>query len=144
MLGEERRSGERSLDAEEIVAFARQYDPQWFHSDAEAAKASHFGEVVASGIHVLALWRQLDHEINSDIDFVCGIGFDELRLRTALRPGDSVHARSRIVALKPSSSTPDRGTAITDYALVNQSGETVVSFRSINLVYTRAGAASAQ
>lgn len=139
-VGEERRSPERTVSRDEILEFARQYDPQWFHSDAEAARDSVFGEVVASGIHVLALWRQLDHAMNGDIDFVCGIGWDELRLKNALRSSDTIHAVSRIVELRPSATREDRGTAITDYAVINQHGETVVSFRSINLVYTAAAA----
>ena len=134
-VGEFRRSATRTVTAAEIVDFARVWDPQWFHSDHEAARHSVFGEVVASGIHVLALWRQLDHQINGDIDFVCGIGWDELRLRRAVRGGDAIHVTSEIVDLRPSA---DRGTALTRYAVVNQHGEEAVTFTSINLVYTRA------
>jgi acyl dehydratase len=136
-LGERRESKKRTISQAEIIAFARQYDPQWFHQDVEAAKDSHFGEVVASGIHVLALWRQLDHEINGDIDYVCGIGFDELRLLTALRAGDTVYVTSEITELKPSQTGKARGTAMTRYTMFNQSGAVVVRFTSINLVYTR-------
>jgi acyl dehydratase len=135
-VGERRRSSTRTVSEEEIVAFARLYDPQWFHSDAEAARQSHFGEVIASGIHVLAIWRQLDHEINGDIDFVCGVGFDELRLKNALRAGDTVYVTSEITALQPSRSGHPRGTAMTRYAMINQAGDEVVTFTSINLVYT--------
>lgn len=134
-LGEERKSGPRSVTAEEMVEFAQKYDPQWFHADPDAARQSIFGEVVASGVFILAIWRQLDHVMNSDIDFVCGIGFDEFRLETALRPGDTVTAHSRIVELLPSSSRDDRGTAITQYRLTNQDGDTVLRFKSINLVH---------
>ena len=141
-LGERRQSQEIAVTQAEIVAFARQYDPQWFHSDVVAARDSHFGEVVASGIQVLALWRQLDHQINGDIDFVCGIGFDDLRLKTALRAGDAVHVTSEITGLTASRSGKNRGTAMTLYKMINQAGETVVSFTSINLVYTRAGRAA--
>jgi acyl dehydratase len=137
-LGERRESRKRIVSQAEIVEFAQQYDPQWFHRDVEAAKQSHFGEVVASGIHVLAIWRQLDHEINSDIDFVCGVGFDELRLQNALRAGDTVHVTSEITELTPSQTGKQRGTAMTRYAMYNQSDAIVVSFTSINLVYTRA------
>lgn len=139
VVGESRRSGARTVTQDEILRFARAYDPQWFHSDAELARDSVFGEVVASGIHVLALWRQLDHEINSDIDFVCGIGWDELRLKKAVRAGDTIYVTSRIISLTPSSTRADRGTALTRYAVINQHGEEAVSFTSINLVYTRAG-----
>lgn len=137
VLGEERVSSPRTVTTDELVDFARRYDPQWFHADPEAAVESHFGEVVASGIHVLALWRQMDHEINSDIDFVCGVGMDDLRLHKAVRGGDTLHARSRIVSLQPSTSGKPRGTAITEYAVRNQHGEDVLTFRSINLVYSR-------
>lgn len=138
-VGELRKSRERTVTRDEIIDFARQYDPQWFHSDAEAARDSVFGEVVASGIHVLALWRQLDHEINGDIDFVCGIGWDELRLKRAIRAGDVIHVTSEIVELTPSKTRDDRGTALTRYAVVTRDGTEAVTFTSINLVYTRAG-----
>ncbi|HET8613872.1 MAG TPA: MaoC/PaaZ C-terminal domain-containing protein, partial [Sphingomonas sp.] len=140
-VGEKRQSRPRLIARDEIITFARQWDPQWFHSDADLARQSVFGEVVASGIHILALWRQMDHEINSDIDFVCGVGWDEVRMKKAVRAGDSIHVTSKIVALNPSGTRPDRGTAITRYAVVNQHGEEAVSFTSINLVYTRAGRA---
>ncbi|OYY70409.1 MaoC/PaaZ C-terminal domain-containing protein [Sphingomonas sp. 28-63-12] len=140
-LGERRRSSTRSITEGEIIAFARLYDPQWFHSDAEAARESHFGEVIASGVQVLAIWRQLDHEINGDIDFVCGVGFDDMRLKNALRPGDTVYVTSKITSLEPSHSGKPRGTAMTLYEMINQKGETVVSFTSINLVYTAAARA---
>jgi acyl dehydratase len=138
-VGELRRSEPRLVTQEDILAFARQWDPQWFHSDADLARQSVFGELVASGIHVLALWRQMDHAINSDIDFVCGVGWDEVRMKKAVRAGDSIHVTSEIVELRPSTSRSDRGTAITRYAVVNQRGEEAVSFLSINLVYTRDG-----
>ena len=141
VVGETRRSAPRTITQQEIVSFARQWDPQWFHADAELARGSVFGEVVASGIHVLALWRQMDHEINSDIDWVCGIGWDELRLKRAIRAGDTIHVTSRIVSLTPSASRIDRGTALTRYAVVNQDGIEAVTFTSINLVYTRQGRA---
>ncbi|MGV3768680.1 MAG: MaoC/PaaZ C-terminal domain-containing protein [Sphingobium phenoxybenzoativorans] len=138
-VGEYRKSRERLVTQEQILAFARDYDPQWFHSDPELAKGSVFGELVASGIHVLAMWRQLDHEINSDIDFVCGIGWDELRLRRAIRAGDVIHVTSEIIELRPSETRTDRGTALTRYAVVIQTGEEAVTFTSINLVYTHSG-----
>ena len=137
VVGETRTSSKRTITQDQILAFARHYDPQWFHADPEAARQSIFGEVVASGIHTLAIWRQLDHEMNSDIDFVCGVGMDELRLKTALHPGDTVHATSEILSLTPSASGKARGTAITAYALLNQQGAEVVTFRSINLVHCR-------
>jgi acyl dehydratase len=138
VVGEERVSRPREVTTEAIVEFARNYDPQWFHTDPAAAVESHFGEVVASGIHILVLWRQMDHEMNGDIDFVCGVGWDEVRMRKAVRGGDTLTAWSRIAELRPSDSGKPRGTAITDYAVRNQHGDDVITFRSINLVYSRA------
>ena len=137
-LGEFKVSPERSVTQEEIISFARTYDPQWFHCDAEAAKQSVFGEVVASGIQTLAIWRQLDHLINGDIDYVCGIGWDEMRMKRALRAGDTVHVTSEIVSLEPSPTRPERGTVIIRYAVINQNGQELVTFTGTNLVYTRA------
>ena len=138
-IGEKRRSRDKHVELDEMLDFARAYDPQWFHVDPDLAKGSAFGDVVASGIHILAMWRILDHEINGDIDFVCGIGWDELRLKHAVRPGDTIHVMSEIIDLRPSISNAARGTAITRYAVVNQRGEEAVTFTSINLVYTRGG-----
>ena len=138
-VGEERTSDWRTITVDQIVAFAREHDPQWFHSDVEAAKQSVFGEVVASGVQLLAIWRQLDHAINGDVDFVCGIGFDDYRMKRALRGGDRVRVSSRILELTPSTSRDDRGTAITAYEMVNDEGQTILSFKSINLVHRRAG-----
>jgi acyl dehydratase len=140
-LGEFRKSAPRIVTREEILEFARKYDPQWFHTDPESARESVFGEVVASGIHVLALWRQMDHEINWDIDWVCGVGWDELRLKRAIRAGDTIHVTSEIVSLQPSKTRTDRGTAMTRYAVVLDDGTEAVTFTSINLVYTRDGRA---
>jgi acyl dehydratase len=139
VLGEFRRSSRRTMQREEMLEFARKYDPQWFHTDPESAAQSVFGEVVASGIHVLALWRQMDHEINWDIDWVCGVGWDELRLKRAIRAGDTIYVTSEIVSLKASKTRTDRGTAMTRYAVVLEDGTEAVTFTSINLVYTRNG-----
>lgn len=138
VVGETRRSETMTVTEDEIVTFAKSYDPQWFHTDPEAAKASVFGEVVASGIHVLALWRRLDHSINADIDFVCGVGWEHVRLKRAVRAGDVVYVTSEIISLEPSRSGKDRGTAVTRYALLTEHGEECLTFESINLVYTRA------
>ncbi len=136
-VGECRKSASKTVSEAEILNFARQYDPQWFHADAEMARDSHFGGLIASGVHVLAIWRQLDHTINGDVDFICGIGFDDFRLITALRAGDTVYVTSEIAALTPSKSGKPRGTAITHYEMRNQNEEVVVRFDSINLVYCR-------
>ena len=76
IVGEKRKSENYFVTEKEIVDFASNYDPQWFHTNIDEAKNSKFQSIIASGIHVAALWRQLDHKINGDINFVCGIGWD--------------------------------------------------------------------
>ena len=93
LAGEERTSGTRTVTEAELVAFARLYDPQYFHVDPQAAQRSVFGELVASGIFTMAIWRQLDHEIAHDIAWICGVAWDDVRFPVAVRPGDTLQAR---------------------------------------------------
>ena len=135
--GEESCSGTRAVNAAELVEFARKYDPQYFHTDEEAAKHSIFGGLVASGIFTMAVWRQLDHQIAGDIAWICGGGWDDVRFKTALRAGDVVRARSKCISKRVSNSHPERGVVVFDYTLLNQHDETVFSCRSTNLVERR-------
>jgi len=135
--GEEMVSGPRSVDAEELLTFARQYDPQYFHTDPEAAKRSIFGGVVASGIFTMAIWRQLDHQIAHDIAWICGVAWDDVRFPVAVRAGDTLTARAKCLGKRPSHSRPERGVAIYQYILQNQRGETVFTCRSTNLIERR-------
>ena len=136
-IGERRESRFLTVHTKDMIEFAERYDPQWFHTDPHSARDSMFGEIVASGIYLLALWRMLDHEINGDIDFVCGIGWDEFRIKKAIRGGDTIKVMSEIRDLRLSSTRPDRGVANTHYKMVDKSGDEVLHFTSINLVYTR-------
>ncbi|WP_425407902.1 MaoC family dehydratase [Hyphococcus sp.] len=137
VIGEKATSTELTVDFDEMVAFARQYDPQWFHADPEAAKNSSFGEVIASGIYTAALWRRLDHEINGNVDFICGVAWENARWPKAVRPGDTLRATSEVLEKRESGSDPSRGVAVFLYGLVNQHDECVFSCRSINLVRRR-------
>ena len=85
--GESYCSRELEVSRDEIVEFASKYDPQYFHMDPEKAKQSHFGEVVASGVHILALWRILDHEITGDVRWMCGMRPDLSGKRHPARTG---------------------------------------------------------
>lgn len=136
-IGESRVSSPYQVSEDELLAFAREYDPQWFHADPEAAKDSHFGGLIASGIFTAAIWRKVDHEINSDIDFICGFGWDEVRWPRPVRPGDSLRARSRVLDKRASKTSPDRGHATFLYELINQKDEIVFSCRSLNLIRCR-------
>ncbi len=137
-IGETASSQPMSVDAADMVDFARRYDPQWFHADADAATQSIFGEVVASGVYTAALWRKLDHTINGDIDFICGVAWEDVRWPKAVRGGDELRAASEILEKRPSANDPTRGVVTFLYRLINGDGEDVFTCRSINLVRRRA------
>lgn len=132
--GEVYVSREMTVTLDEIIDFANRYDPQYFHNDAELAKKSHFGEVVASGIHILALWRILDHEITGDVRWMCGIGWDNLRWNKPMRAGDRVRARAECLSKRESSSDAARGIVVYRYSLLNQHDEELFYCDSTNLV----------
>lgn len=136
-VGETATSETKVILQEDMVAFAKAYDPQWFHADPDAAKDSQFGEVISSGIYSAAIWRQLDHSINGDVDFICGIAWEDARWPTAMRAGDTVRAYSEVLELRPSESDPARGVAVYLYSLLNQHDQPVFTCRSINLVRRR-------
>ncbi len=136
--GEERISAPREVSEPELLAFAREYDPQYFHADPQAAKRSRFGGIVASGIFTMAIWRQLDHQICGDVAWICGVAWDEVRFLQAVRPGDSLRACARCLSKRPSGKDPGRGVAVFQYTLLNQREETVFTCRSTNLVERRA------
>ncbi len=136
--GERFESEPVTVSEEEIVDFASRYDPQYFHMNPEAAKSHpQFGEVVASGIHILAIWRQRDHEITGDIRWICGISWDNLRWNRPMRAGDSVRARAELLEKRVSASKPDRGVAVYRYSLVNQDGDELFYCTSTNYVERR-------
>jgi acyl dehydratase len=135
--GEERESDAREVTEAELLAFARQYDPQYFHADPQAATRSIFGGVVASGIFTMAVWRQLDHRICGDIAWICGVAWDEVRFPQAVRAGDVLRARARCLSKRPSRKDPRRGVTVYQYTLLNQRDETVFTCRSTNLVERR-------
>lgn len=136
-IGERATSKEMLVEQDDMIEFAKKYDPQWFHADAEEAKASVFGEVVASGIYTAALWRKLDHTINGDVDFICGVAWEDTRWPKAVHAGFRLRATSEIVEKRASKSDPTRGVAVFQYGLVDQHDEEVFSCRSINLVRRR-------
>ncbi|MCZ8130240.1 MAG: MaoC/PaaZ C-terminal domain-containing protein [Steroidobacteraceae bacterium] len=136
-VGEVRESSAHTMTRDEMIDFASRYDPQYFHADVEAAKGSTFGEVIASGIHTMAIWRRLDHEIAHDIAWICGVAWNDVRWRVAVRAGDTLRARSKCLAKRESGADPRRGVVEYHYSLVNQRGETAWECVSVNLVERR-------
>ena len=118
-----------------IVDFALRHDPQPFHIDIEAAKASIYGGLIASGFQTLALGFRMVLETGVFRAASMGSpGFDELRWLRPVRPGDTLHTEFEVLETKPSSSKPDRGIARIKYWIKNQSGEDVITFTAMQLL----------
>lgn len=142
--GEVFEFGEHRVTEDEIMRFARDYDPQPFHLDHAAAAASHFGGVVGSGWMTCGIVMRLyvDHFI-PPCSAMGGGGVDKLRWTLPVRPGDHLHARATVLATRVSSTKPDRGFVTLLQEGVNQRGEIVVSYEGVGIFKTRAGGVSA-
>ena len=104
-VGQVFATGRLKIDADQIKAFAKQFDPQPFHLDEEAAKNSVFGGLAASGWHTAALTMRLMAEGDfKPAGGIIGVGFDELSWSRPVRPGDELHAKSEILDVRPSKS----------------------------------------
>jgi len=127
-VGERYAGGTATVDVAAIKAFAAAFDPQPFHLDEDAAKASIFGRLVASGWHTMAVTMRLlvEGELRSLWGLV-GLGADELRWPRPVVPGDVLSVEWEVLEVRPSSSKPDRGTARLQITTRNQRSETVLS-----------------
>jgi acyl dehydratase len=123
--------GSRTVTEEEIVAFARQFDPQPFHIDPQAAEESVFGGLIASGWHTGAMWMRLYVDsMLGDSGARGSPGVEELRWLAPVRPGDTLSGRLTVLDTTPSATRPDRGTVRIRGEMVNQDGVTVMSMTS--------------
>jgi len=123
--------GSRTVTEADIVAFARDWDPQPFHIDPEAAAESVFGGLIASGWHTGAMWMRLY------VDSLLGgpasqgsPGIEELRWLAPVRPGDTLHGRLTVLETRHSERRPGRGTVRIRGEMVNQEAVTVLSLVS--------------
>ncbi len=126
------------VDAAEIIAFARQYDPQDFHTDPDAAARSIYGGLIASGWHTAAMtMRQLVENYLSSVASLGSPGIDELRWTKPVRPDDELVVRVTVLEARRSRSRPERGVVRSLIEVSNQRGELVMSLKAINLLLCR-------
>lgn len=137
-VGQRFSSAAHALDAEQIKAFARQFDPQPFHLDEEAAKATFFGGLAASGWHVAAITMKL--LVGDGAPFAGGVigAGGEIAWPRATRPGDVLHVESEVLEITPSRSRPDRGMVTMRSETLNQRGE-AAQILTAKLVVPRRG-----
>ncbi|MGA2636737.1 MaoC family dehydratase [Methylocella sp.] len=140
-VGQRFVSGAHTLDADEIKAFAAQFDPQRFHLDEEAAKDTFFGGLVASGWHTASITMKLLVTGGAPLaGGVIGAG-GELVWPRPTRPGDILHVESEIIEITPSRSRPERGTVTVRSETLNQRGEIVQAMTAKLVVQRRPAAA---
>jgi acyl dehydratase len=118
----------RSITRDEIVRFAREWDPQPFHLDEEAGKRTHFGGLVASGWHTACLAMRIGVDgLLGGSTSLGSPGLDELKWIRPVRPDDPLTLTIEVLEARASRSKPDRGSAKLGYVLVNGAGEPVFS-----------------
>ncbi|HMK73872.1 MAG TPA: MaoC family dehydratase [Myxococcaceae bacterium] len=138
--GQRRSFGPRVLTREEILAFARDWDPQPFHLDEEAAARSPFGGLIASGWQTAALCMRLVVDgLLAGSTSIGSPGLDELRWLKPVRPGDALTVELTVLEVTPSRSKPDRGSVRLSYTCTNQKGETVMTLVA-RVIFLRRGA----
>lgn len=136
--GAVREIGTATFTEEQIIAFAKQFDPQPFHIDPAAAIASAFGGIIASGWHTAATVMRL--LVDSAIDLEASLGspgFDDLAWLKPVRPGDTIHGRMTCLDKTPSRSRPGIGSARFLIEAFNQKDELVMRFTSIGIMRFR-------
>ena len=121
-IGMKFRSGEHAMDEEQIISFARQFDPQVFHLDAEAAKDTFFQGLAASGWHTAAITMKL---LVGSLEFSQGIigAGGQMDWPRPTRPNDVLHVVSTILDIQPSRSRADRGIVTVESLTLNQHDE---------------------
>ncbi|MFC2177193.1 MaoC family dehydratase [Actinomycetota bacterium] len=127
--------GAITVDETEVISFARQFDPQPFHTDPTEANEGHFGGLIASGWHTGALAMRLlvDHFLPITAS-LGSPGVDEMRWTRPVRPGDELSLRVTILEARRSTSKPDRGFMRTHIEVLNQHRDVVMSMKAMNLM----------
>jgi len=130
--------GPITVTKEEIVDFAKKFDPQVFHTDPEKAGKTAYGGLIASGWHTCALFMRLfvEHYL-PDQASLGSPGVDELRWLKPVRPGDRLTLRITVNKVKPSRSKPDRGVLFSFCEMINQNGEVAATMMAMNLIRYR-------
>lgn len=128
----------RTLSEDEILDFARRWDPQPFHTDREAAQHSPYAGLIASGFHTLltGFVLTLDADVWNEAS-LGSPGMDELRWLKPVRPGDTLRVRAEVLTSTPSRSRPDRGRAVIAYEVLDQGDETVMTYQCTHILARR-------
>ncbi|MFL6657662.1 MAG: MaoC family dehydratase [Massilia sp.] len=132
--GQEIPLGTRTVSEEEIIAFATQFDPQPFHVDHDAAAASVFGGVIASGWHTCSMMmRMVVDGLMASSSSMGSPGLDKVRWILPVRAGDTLTVSYLTTAVKASASRPDRGVVWSTWQAINQHGQLVCTIEGMGM-----------
>ncbi len=136
--GQQTTCGPLSVSADDIIRFARKYDPQPFHLSDEGAAGTLFGTLAASGWHTAAMTMKLiiDHR-DEPLASLGSPGFDDLRWSKPVYPGDTLRASTRVIDKRASESRPDMGIVRFEIETFNQNDELVMRLTSIAMMAKR-------
>ncbi len=129
--------GSVTVTEAEIIAFARQYDPQAMHVDPALAAQGPFGEIIASGWHTIGLTMRLFVDTFLPFNGLAAPAIDEVRWPAPVRPGDTLSVAATVRDARRSRSKPDRGLLHLLIETRNQKGELVLSLKPMNFVRVR-------
>ncbi|MCD0502532.1 MaoC family dehydratase [Bordetella petrii] len=128
------KAGPVTVTEDEILTFARQYDPQWFHTDVQRAAQGRWGGLIASGWHTCALAMRMAVEAAlHDSESFGSPGLGELRWRVPVRPGDALCLHARVHAVRRSTSRADMGIISWYWTVLNQHDEAVLELDATSL-----------
>ena len=138
-LGEVRDLGRYNVTADEIIAFAREFDPQPFHLDEAEGRASMLGALAASGWHSCAMLMRM--MVDGYLGRTAGMGspgIEELRWLRPVLAGETLTGRMTVMAKRISKSRPDMGLVTMRWEMLNAAGEAKLDMTGITLVRVRA------
>jgi acyl dehydratase len=115
-----------TFSLQEIMEFARKYDPQTFHIDEQAAAASRFGGIIASSLQTLSACTRVIVDAQGDMAILSGLHIEQVQLQNPVRPDDVLTLQAYWTDLIRSRSKPDRGMATARFKAVNQNGAIVI------------------
>ncbi|MDZ3832440.1 MAG: MaoC family dehydratase [Sphingopyxis sp.] len=140
-VGQTWTGGPIEMSEDDIIRFAREFDPQPMHVDPVAAASGRFGGLIASGWHVAAaVMREFVDSAPFGDTPLLGLKVDDLQWRHAVRPGDRLSVKREIVDLRRSESKPDRGVLTMRMTITNQDGDVAMSFVNLIQIPARGGA----
>ena len=136
VVGAEHPGASHKVSVQEIIEFARKWDPQPWHLDEEIAKASHFGGLTACSAHIFSIFCITSQRWQSGVvqQAIAGLGFDEMRMHRPVYAGDTLRCVSIVDAARASVSKPDRGIVVYHAQLLNQNNEVVFSIKASTMM----------